>query len=40
MFDRKIKFIKVRSGKRNKSSIVNKIGKIKKYSIPRKINLN
>ena len=40
LFGGKIKFIKARLGERNKSSIVNKIGKIKTYSIPCKINLN
>ena len=40
MFGGKIKLTKARLGERNKSSIVNKIGKIKTYPIPCKINLN
>ena len=40
MFGGKVKFMKARLGERNKSSLVNKIGKIKTYSIPCTISLN
>jgi UDP-glucose 4-epimerase len=40
MFGRKVKFVKSRLGERNKSSLVNKIGKIKTYSIPCTRSLN